>query len=880
MIERTRMIALPLVAAMTVAISVPPSAWAAPDALPFDIKEFERQRVVSAADQYLRDRPITITAYPADRSAGGRQDYYSEADYAWPDPKNPDGPYINRDGMSNTDNFNDHRHALNRISIQAPALVAATLITGDEKYARHAAEHLRAWFIDDATRMNPSLLYSQAIRHKVTGRSIGIIDTLHLVEVARSVAVLRRHSLLAKPDEAAIVQWFADYLKWMTTHPYGIQEGLAKNNHAVCYWLQVAEFATLTGDSAALGECRKRFKEQLLPQIAANGSFPGELSRSKPYCYSLFNLDQMVMLCRVLSTPEENLWTFALPDGRTLRNGPVYMYLFVKDKSKWPLKPDVMFDKYWPVRSCTWLFGGLAYNEPKYLDLWKQLEANPTNDEVLRNLPIRQPVLWFDAPEIRTPKPAATPRINGPRVYGERPGRPFLYTIPATGQPPLVFSAEGLPDGLTLDSKSGRISGSVARAGEYRVTIAAGNSLGRATEPLVIKVGDQICLTPPLGWNSWNCFGGKVDQEKVAAQAAAMASSGLLQHGWTYINIDDTWQGRRSGPEHTLAPDAKFPDMKKLCDDIHSLGLKAGIYSTPWVTSYARHAGGSAENADGTWDPPPPGPKQVNKKILPYAIGKFHFMRQDARRWAEWGFDYLKYDWNPIETPDVQEMAEALSASGRDFVYSLSNHAPFSGAPDFARLADLWRTTGDIKDTWKSMSGIGFAQEKWAPFAGPGHWNDPDMLVVGIVGWGKPRQTGLTADEQYTHISLWCLLSAPLLIGCDLTKLDDFTLGLLTNDEVLAVDQDALGREATRIGASGGQEVWAKPLADGAWAVGLFNRDDQPAEVTLNLVDLKLSGPQPVRDLWRQKNLPATEGQLTAKVARHGTELFKLGSAR
>jgi alpha-galactosidase len=588
-----------------------------------------------------------------------------------------------------------------------------------------------------------------------------------------------------------------------------------------------------------------------------------------------------------------------------------------------------MYFDQWPVRSCTWLFAGLAYHEPKYVELWKRLDADPTNDEVLRNLPIRQPVIWLEddgktdlspnpsksavgnglravpsatvgtgasetterrggrsleapgAAEIRTPKPPATPRINGPRVYGERPGRPFLYTIPATGQRPMIYSASGLPDGLTLDSHTGRITGTVAQPGDYLVALSATSSLGRDERQLVIKIGDRVCLTPPLGWNSWNCFGGKVDQQKIAAQAQAMVDSGLIQHGWTYINIDDTWQGRRVGAEHVLQPNEKFPDMKRLCDEIHSLGLKAGIYSTPWVTSYARRAGGSAENPGGVWEPPPPGPKQVNKKILPYAVGKYHFMKQDARQWAQWGFDYLKYDWNPIEAPDVEEMAEALKASGRDFVYSLSNNAPFAGGPDYVRLANLWRTTGDIKDNWKSMSGIGFRQEKWAPLAGPGHWNDPDMLVVGMVGWGKPlHPTQLTPDEQYTHITLWCLLSAPLLIGCDLTQLDDFTLGVLTNDEVLGVDQDSLGHEAMPISKNGGQEVWAKPLADGSWAVGLFNRDEQPADVTLELGDLKLTGPQPARDLWRQKDLSPIENRLTLRAAAHGTELLKVGAPK
>jgi alpha-galactosidase len=484
----------------------------------------------------------------------------------------------------------------------------------------------------------------------------------------------------------------------------------------------------------------------------------------------------------------------------------------------------------------------------------------------------------FIAAEIRTPKAQEAPHINGPRVYGERPGRPFFYTIPATGKFPLTFSAVGLPDGLQLDTAVGCLSGSVAAAGDYPVTLTVANSLGKDTQTLLIKIGDQVGLTPPMGWNSWNCFAESVDQDKVEAQAAAMVASGLFRHGWTYINIDDTWQGARSGPDHVLQADEKFPDMKNLCDHIHALGLKAGIYSTPWVTSYAGHAGESAMNPAGDWTPPP-GPKQGLRKILPYAVGEYHFMKQDARQWAQWGFDYLKYDWYPIEAPDVSEMGDALKSSGRDFVYSLSNSAPFAGAADWAKLSNSWRTTGDIRDTWPSMTRNGFSQQRWAAFAGPGHWNDPDMLVVGYVGWGpRLHLTHLTPDEQYTHITLWCLLSSPLLLGCDLTKLDDFTYGLLSNDEVLAMDQDALGKEATRISQSGRQEVWAKPLSDGTWAVGLFNRDAQAADVTVQLSDLKLEGAQPVRDLWRQKVLADANGSATMHVAAHGAEMLKIGA--
>jgi alpha-galactosidase len=505
--------------------------------------------------------------------------------------------------------------------------------------------------------------------------------------------------------------------------------------------------------------------------------------------------------------------------------------------------------------------------------------------------------------EIRTPKAAATPRINGPRLYGERPARPFLYTIPATGDQPIAFSATGLPDGLTLDHNAGCITGSVTVPGNYAVTLTATNSLGSDTKTLQVRIGEDICLTPPLGWNSWNCFAQTVDQEKVRAMAQVMVNSGLSKHGWTYINIDDTWQGKRPGPLHALQPNNKFPDFKALCDEIHAMGLKAGIYSTPWMTSYANFAGGSAYDQAGDW--PPPRPPQLPARPATVAaaspttgptarggrgarggapnigrtVGPFHFQTVDARQFADWGFDYLKYDWNPNRAPDISEMAGALYASGRDIVYSLSNAAPFDTSSEYKTIANAWRTTGDIRDNWQSMSGIGFQQSRWVPNSSQGHFNDPDMLVVGTVGWGpKLHPSQLTPDEQYTHITLWCLLNAPMLIGCDLTKLDDFTYGLLSNDEVIAVDQDFNGHQADRISKQGDQEVWAKPLSDGTWAVGLFNRGTASATVTVKLDDLKMSGPQAVRDLWRQKSLADAGGEFSIQVAPHGAELVKIGS--
>jgi hypothetical protein len=362
----------------------------------FDVAAFDRARVLSAAKAYLSEAPLTITASTSPRSAGGAHDFFSEGDYWWPDPQNPSGPYVQRDGMSNPDNFTDHRKFLMRLSVQVPALVAAWKLTGDARYAKHAASHLRAWFVDEGTRMNPSLRYAQAIRGRVTGRGIGIIDTIHLVEVARAVEVLQGARLIPYADIEGIKQWFSDYLRWLTTHPYGIEEREAKNNHGTCWVMQVAAFAHLTGNRDLLEYCRQRFKTVLVPnQIAADGSFPQELRRTKPYGYSLFNLEAMATICRILSGPSDNLWTFELADGRGLRRAMAYMFPYMRNKRSWPLAPDVMYDREWPMRQNSLLFAGLALGRPEYLELWKTLPADSTVEEVVRNFFIRQPVLWL-----------------------------------------------------------------------------------------------------------------------------------------------------------------------------------------------------------------------------------------------------------------------------------------------------------------------------------------------------------------------------------------------------------------------------------------------------------------------------------------------------
>jgi alpha-galactosidase len=482
---------------------------------------------------------------------------------------------------------------------------------------------------------------------------------------------------------------------------------------------------------------------------------------------------------------------------------------------------------------------------------------------------------------------ATAPRINGPTVFGVRPGSPFLYTIPTVGERPMRFSVENLPEGLVVDSSLGRITGSLTTKAEYSVVLRAKNALGGDAKNFRIVVSDKIALTPAMGWNSYNCWAGSVDAQKVLRSARAMAASGLINHGWTYINIDDAWQGQRTGKDHALQGNEKFPNMPGLCDEIHKLGLKAGIYSTPWITSYGKYPGGSSDNADGSWT-------QALAKESGQRHGRHSFAQADANQWAAWGFDYLKYDWYPNDVAHVAEMSEALRRSGRDIVFSLSNTAAFDHAADWARWANSWRTTDDIRDRWSksdaawhyTVSEIGFSQDRWAPYAGPGHWNDPDMLVVGYLGWGpKLRASNLTPDEQYAHISLWCLLSAPLLLGCDLERLDEFTLNLLSNDEVLALDQDALGEQAVRVATVGAVDVFLKKLEDGGRALGFFNRDS--AEQTLaygKLGQLGFTSPQKVRDLWRHEDMPdivnPSEDPLTMTIPAHGVQLYKLTAAQ
>jgi Alginate lyase len=365
-----------------------------------DVGAIDRERILRAADSALTLAPITITKFHAEHSVGGPNDFYSNGDYWWPDPFKTDGlPYIQRDGETNPGNFNEHRLAMRELRDAVAALGAAYKISGDEKYATKAALLLKVFLLDDATRMNPNLQYTQAIpgRDNGNGRSFGIIDGLHLIEIPQAIVAMEKSPAFTPELKAGLRKWFADLDEWMATSKNGHEEANAKNNHGVAFWLQFACYARFTGDEAKLAECRRQFKEVFVPnQMATNGSFPAELKRTKPYAYSIFQLDNMTTLCQVLSTPDDNLWKFELPDGRGIRKAVEYLYPYLADKSSWPLKPDVMAWDGWPSRQSNLLFAGLAFGEPKYLELWKKLSPDPTNVEVRRNIAITQPVLWLN----------------------------------------------------------------------------------------------------------------------------------------------------------------------------------------------------------------------------------------------------------------------------------------------------------------------------------------------------------------------------------------------------------------------------------------------------------------------------------------------------
>lgn len=473
-----------------------------------------------------------------------------------------------------------------------------------------------------------------------------------------------------------------------------------------------------------------------------------------------------------------------------------------------------------------------------------------------------------------TPPESPAPKINGAKVFGVRPGHPFLFRVAATGKRPMTFAAENLPNGISLDPNTGIITGALTERGESLVTLKASNELGTATRTLKIVVGDRIALTPPMGWNGYNRFADSIDDITVRKSADAMISTGLVNHGWVYINIDDGWSMkpgsndplRNGAPRDAngmINPNGKFPDMKGMTDYIHAKGLKAGLYSSPGYLTCSKYA------------------------------ASYQYEDNDALQWAKWGFDYIKYDYcsygevaksNSLETQKKPYgvLRKSLDKVDRDIVFSFSQY----GVGDTWKWGDSiggnsWRTTGDLIDTWQSVSEIGFTQVGLHPYAGPGHWNDPDMLVVGLLGWGEVEYPSrLRADEQYTHISLWSLLAAPLMIGCDISKMDAFTKNLFTNDEVIEINQDPLGRQAAQLSKIGDLEIWAKDMEDGTKAVGLFNRSEHAASVKANWKLLGLSGKQTVRDVWRQKDEGVFTDAFSAVVPGHGVKLITIRKAK
>ena len=486
------------------------------------------------------------------------------------------------------------------------------------------------------------------------------------------------------------------------------------------------------------------------------------------------------------------------------------------------------------------------------------------------------------ANDIRTPPPSPKPQINGPAIYGVHPGHPLLYRIPATGDRPITFSAKHLPAGLMLDAATGILRGVLSRPGSYDITLKARNALGTAKRRFRIVVGDKIALTPPMGWSTWYMVHLKISDGMVRQQANAMVSSGLVNYGYSFVDIDDGWNIKPSSSDPmiggvprdadgNLRSNLNFPDMEALADYVHSQGLKIGIYISPGPLT----CGGFE--------------------------GSYQHEAQDARLFAKWGYDLLKYDLcsyqklmknpkDPAELkPPYQLMNSELAKQNRDFVYNLCEY----GNGDVWKWGrevggNFWRTTGDVGwvkspqgSLWKNVAKYGFGQAGLQKWASPGGWNDPDNLLVGKIRWdGHMLPTPLTHNEQYTYMTLWSLMDAPLVFGGDMTQLDPFTLGLLSNSEVIAVDQDALGKQAAPYAKHGTVEIWGKPMEDGSIAVGLFNRGDQAVPVAALWSDLGIHGKRKVRDLWRQKNVGKFDHEFQAPVGPHGAEMFLVEAHR
>ena len=469
------------------------------------------------------------------------------------------------------------------------------------------------------------------------------------------------------------------------------------------------------------------------------------------------------------------------------------------------------------------------------------------------------------------------PRFHGPGRLGVRPGHPCFARLAISGERPLKVEFEGLPEGLRFDPQTRCLEGRLDRPCEHTFRVKATNAAGAAERDYRLSVGEQLSFAPPIGWNSWNCFGLELSADKVRANAEAIAHSGLADLGWSYVNLDGGWEGDTRTPDGAILPDLdRFPDMGGLVAEIHALGLKAGIYSSPWTRTFGGQPGCSA------------GPPRAHVRDEPkgWFVGEHSFETANARQWADWGFDFLKYDWNPMDLASGRRMAAALRHCGRDIFFNAVNSMRDEDPRAWATLADaffLWRRREagdrDLEDTWASIDSIGFRMSPWRAIASCGHWNDPDMLALGPVGWGTLRPNRLNADEQRTHLSLWALLAGPLLMGGDLSTADRSTFELLANADLLDLHQDPLGRAAARVHQEEGCEVWAKELADGGLAFGFFNRDERPLEYTFEFARHELPRECEVRDIWSGMILGRQRG-IDVEIPTHGCEIVRIRGDR
>lgn len=513
----------------------------------------------------------------------------------------------------------------------------------------------------------------------------------------------------------------------------------------------------------------------------------------------------------------------------------------------------------------------------------------------------------FEQLSILTPPEKAEPQFNGADIWGVRPGHPVIFRVPISGRRPMRLTAEGLPPGVTFDATYGVLRGTAPQtAGDYDIRVTAENDAGRAERTIRLAVGDRIALTPQMGWNSWNIWGWCLTQARAMDSVRALQESGLADHGWAYVNLDDWWahnnevlaEGKEcrqrgaerardvgfddvTGPardaEGQILSNRSFPDMRAFTDYAHSFGFKAGLYSSP-------------------------GPLTCG-----LCEGSLGHEEQDAARYAEWGFDYLKYDWcsyNKVFAKETglggwgdrrawhdmkyreafvkpyRKMGEALRRQNRDIFYSLCQYG-MGGVEDWARTvgANSWRSWDDLKDMWGWMelaveSEIG--GEFWR-YSGPGCWADPDMLIIGNQkSCGATHPTFLTPNEQYTHVSLWSMVGAPLLIGCDLTRLDAFTRSLLVNDEVIAISQDRLGKVARRVRHDDVSSIWTRPLANGDRAVAIVNRYPMSREIAFDFAEVGASEHCWVRDCWRQECEGRHHRRYVVTVPPHATKLVRL----